>query len=372
MTLVGLTLGSNALAAEVVVGGPSEVQVVAGTTSGFQLSVSATGALDCTVSPNDPATATVDTAYSIEPGRTSASTPSRALAFWANPNLVIPPPPVGCAVTWTGQPQPYAVGGTVTAAPDAAGGVYTLSIAARTSNPQSAVINRLSDSSTTTMRVRVIKPPVRPAPSALHAPPLPPPLENSTVNLLPVNGKVFFRSPRGGRTSRLDVPVQVPPGTRVDTRRGHVLLISDRSGKGETQAAEFWAGEFRVGYTRQVIPTRRLRRGRRRASRPITDLRLARGPCVSRRSVAQTARRRRRHRRRLWGRGRGRYRTRGYYGAGTVRGTYWYTENRCDGTLFAVRRGVVSIRDFVVHRTLPLHARHRYLVRPPSKGSGRG
>jgi hypothetical protein len=49
--------------------------------------------------------------------------------------------------------------------------------------------------------------------------------------------------------------------------------------------------------------------------------------------------------RRLWGNGRGRFRTRGRYGAATVRGTKWLTDDRCDGTLVRVKRGVVAVKD---------------------------
>ena len=36
--------------------------------------------------------------------------------------------------------------------------------------------------------------------------------------------------------------------------------------------------------------------------------------------------------RRLWGKGKGRFRTRGRYSSGTVRGTNWITTDYCDGT----------------------------------------
>ena len=49
--------------------------------------------------------------------------------------------------------------------------------------------------------------------------------------------------------------------------------------------------------------------------------------------------------RRLWGDGRGRFRTRGRYGAATVRGTKWLTLDRCDGTKVRVVRGKVAVRD---------------------------
>ena len=72
--------------------------------------------------------------------------------------------------------------------------------------------------------------------------------------------------------------------------------------------------------------------------------------------------------RKLWGKGKGRFRTRGRYSIGGVRGTWWATEDRCDGTLTRVKRGVVSVRDLVRHRTVMVHAGESYLARAPRRG----
>ena len=68
--------------------------------------------------------------------------------------------------------------------------------------------------------------------------------------------------------------------------------------------------------------------------------------------------------RRVWGSGnRGRFRTRGRYSSGLVRGTVWLTVDRCDGTLTRVRRGKVIVRDFGLDRTVVVRAGERYLAR---------
>jgi hypothetical protein len=46
----------------------------------------------------------------------------------------------------------------------------------------------------------------------------------------------------------------------------------------------------------------------------------------------------------------------------TVRGTSWYTEDRCDGTLTRVSQGSVSVRDLVNDRTVIVRAGHSYLA----------
>ena len=71
--------------------------------------------------------------------------------------------------------------------------------------------------------------------------------------------------------------------------------------------------------------------------------------------------------RRLWGRGKGRFRTKGRYSAGTVRGTFWVTIDRCDGTVTRVRTGVVDVFDFVLHKHIKVHAGQQYLASPSKK-----
>jgi ferric-dicitrate binding protein FerR (iron transport regulator) len=73
--------------------------------------------------------------------------------------------------------------------------------------------------------------------------------------------------------------------------------------------------------------------------------------------------------RRLWGDGKGRFRTRGKHGAATVRGTKWLTEDRCSGTLFRVKRGVVAVKDFRTKKTVLVKKGKSYLAR--AKGARR-
>ena len=99
----------------------------------------------------------------------------------------------------------------------------------------------------------------------------------------------------------------------------------------------------------------------------MTEL-VLRGP------LPTCARRRRRRRaaaasakrppRALWGRDdHGRFRTRGSNSVATVRGTAWYVEDRCDGTLTRVSKGSVSVRDLHRQRTVIVNAGKSYLAR---------
>lgn len=48
----------------------------------------------------------------------------------------------------------------------------------------------------------------------------------------------------------------------------------------------------------------------------------------------------------------------------------WLTQDRCDGTLTTVKRGIVSVRDFKRRRTVSVKAGHSYLARAASKARG--
>ena len=62
------------------------------------------------------------------------------------------------------------------------------------------------------------------------------------------------------------------------------------------------------------------------------------------------------------GPGRGRFRTRGRYSSGFVRGTKWLTADSCSGTLTVVRQDVVAVRDFQRKKTILVHAGGRYFA----------
>ena len=60
---------------------------------------------------------------------------------------------------------------------------------------------------------------------------------------------------------------------------------------------------------------------------------------------------------------RGRHRSRGRRGAGTVRGTHWLTEDKCKGTKFSVFEGRVRVEDFARNRKVTLDAGESYFAR---------
>jgi hypothetical protein len=198
-----------------------------------------------------------------------------------------------------------------------------------------------------------------------------------TVRLRVKSGHVFILYPRGrgptpfSAASRLArataihpgpapgfVPLKgastVPIGSTVDTEEGTVTLTSAADLKGRTQRAEFYSGIFRV---RQE-----------KSSKPVTDL-LLRSASYSHncgplpKAKGASAARSKKRLGRLWGRGKGRFRTRGLFSAATVRGTTWLTEDRCDGTLTRVTKGRVAVFDRGLQKRVIASPGHSYLAR---------
>ncbi len=181
-----------------------------------------------------------------------------------------------------------------------------------------------------------------------------PPQVARTVNATPVSGQVLVKLPGSRRLVPLQDARSLPVGTVVDATKGRVRITSAADSHGHTQSAEFSAGQFRIA--------------QRRARPLITELVLVGGDfagCRRGRAAPAAAARRRGHGRRLWGNGKGKFRTRGRYGAATVRGTRWLTEDRCNDTRVLVARGVVSVRDFPRRRTVIVRAGRSYVARAP-------
>ncbi|HEX6986849.1 MAG TPA: hypothetical protein VF170_15840, partial [Planctomycetaceae bacterium] len=171
-----------------------------------------------------------------------------------------------------------------------------------------------------------------------------------TVNVEPENGVVKTKCPDDEDFNKLVEAAQIPIDCLIDVRRGTVDLTSATAGSG-TQSSLFWGAVFGVGQSAARSWTTDLKlRGPRRCER-----RNARGASVSRR---------RGRGRKLWGSGKGRFRTSGNYGSASVRGTTWLVADRCDSsTLFAVREGIVLVRDFVKRKTIVLRPGKRYVAK---------
>jgi hypothetical protein len=188
-------------------------------------------------------------------------------------------------------------------------------------------------------------PTVQPAVSAQE---LPPPEAGKNVNALPKSGKVKVKLPGTAAYVDLDEAQQLPVGTVVDARKGHVTLVAASNDSGGTATAEFWAGIFKLGQTKGRTPT--------------TVLRLVEKLSCPKAGRATLAAKRKK-KRRLWGDGSGKFQTRGKHSAATVVGTKWLVEDRCTSTLTRVARGRVSVRDFAKKKTVIVRAGKKYVAR---------
>ncbi len=190
-----------------------------------------------------------------------------------------------------------------------------------------------------------------PVTRAFVGPPPPTPENGEKVVVAPKAGTVFVTTP-GGKKVKLEAGQTIPVGSIVDATRGKVTLTSVNR-KGETQTAVFFGGVFLV-------------QQQEGSGLVVLKLRgpLACGKAARKGRVAGRSERGGSKSRKLWGSGKGNFRTEGNNGSATVRGTVWLTEDRCNGTYFKVKQGVVTIRDFGANETFSLGKGKSYLAQP--------
>ena len=188
-----------------------------------------------------------------------------------------------------------------------------------------------------------------PSPTPVPTPPPaatpPAPVFNSTVVAGLVSGTVLVKLKGSSKFVALTGALSVPLGSTVDTRKGRITLAAVAKKGGPVQTAQFYDGIFKV--------TR---------SGSATQLQLveALASCSTR---AHAAAAKKPKTRKLWGNGSGAFSTRGQYSAATVRGTQWLVQDSCAGTLTQVKKGVVSVRDFVRKKTVVIRAGKHYLAK---------
>ena len=194
---------------------------------------------------------------------------------------------------------------------------------------------------------------------------LEPPVVKKTANVEPLAGTVLIKLPAGASPARyrlgaaqakgfipLTQATQIPLGSTLDTTRGRVQVQSavGITKPGQTQSGEFNAGHFQI---RQTGPS----------TRPITEMVMNEAlKCQSskkRGKVVAAAKRSRQ----LWGKGKGRFRTRGRNSSATVRGTEWLTKDTCTTTTTLVKSGVVTVTDFGKRKNVTVRAGKKYVAR---------
>jgi hypothetical protein len=179
------------------------------------------------------------------------------------------------------------------------------------------------------------------------------PVNGARLAAAPLAGTVKIKTPGSGKFRPLTEGETIPVDSVVDTTAGKVGLTSVDQ-YGEEQRAAFFKGTFRVEQqTGHRLVSLRLRGGNVDQCGSVEEEGSARASAAAPGSA-------------LWGSGKGHFRTQGNFGAATVRGTIWLTEDTCEGTFFKVNRGIVSVRDFPRGRTVSVPAGHTYLARNPA------
>ena len=180
-----------------------------------------------------------------------------------------------------------------------------------------------------------------PAPTGPLSPPLPAPVSGSSIDLKTLTGTVLVNG------KPFTAGQQVKVGATVNATKGTITMTSAGPG-GALETANFSSGQFKV--------TQKGKTG-------ITQLSLGAGDfSACKRTTSAAKPPSTKIVRAVWGNGHGHFTTTGRYAAATVRGTTWLTEDRCDGTLIVVKRGVVTVVDKVRHKTVTVTAGHSYLV----------
>jgi hypothetical protein len=132
----------------------------------------------------------------------------------------------------------------------------------------------------------------------------------------------------------------------VDTRKSKIRLFAIPKAGKPVESALFYDGIFKVTQSGGII-----------------ELRLVEQLAACPKGTAAASAAKKPKTRKLWGDGTGSFRTRGQYSAATVRGTKWLVQDSCGKTLTRVAKGVVSVQDFIKHKTLLLRAPKSYTAR---------
>lgn len=180
---------------------------------------------------------------------------------------------------------------------------------------------------------------------------LPPPTPGVTANTSVLSGDVLVKKPGSAKFVELTGDAQVPIGTIVDARKGSLAItVADPQHRLATGTA--YQGRFRLTQPDKQIPaTLELWGGSFRGCKKAAHKRSGR---------AAAAKRKPKFLQQAWAKGK--FKTKGKYGAAVVRGTTWFTGDSCQGTLVRVRSGVVVVRDFKRRRNVVVRKGHQYLA----------
>jgi hypothetical protein len=207
-------------------------------------------------------------------------------------------------------------------------------------------------------------------------PPKQPPALGQTFNIAPVSGVVLVKI--NGVFVPLTQLRQITPNIEINALHGTLTLITavggpsaahDAAAKGKkhktkvrTQTGTFGGAIFKLnqakgGPSKGLVTLTLVENAFKGAPSYATCTKRKAGDASAAALSSKTLQL-------LHASAKGKFTTKGKYGAATVRGTKWTTADRCDGTLIHDVTDSVAVTDFVRHKTIILHAGQRYLAKP--------
>jgi hypothetical protein len=152
-----------------------------------------------------------------------------------------------------------------------------------------------------------------------------------------VSGTVLVESPGATTFAPLSSATSIPMGSTIDATNGTVAITVSLPGGG-TQKGQFYDGEFRITQARSGVTKEALAGGSfvacaTAASATASPLAHAAAAAKKNKTVVRD----------LWGNAHGKFTTAGRAGEASVLGTVWFTEDRCDGTLFQAKKDQITV-----------------------------
>jgi hypothetical protein len=196
------------------------------------------------------------------------------------------------------------------------------------------------------------------------------PTVGKTFNISPVSGLVLVRV--GGQFIPLTQLRQFHTGTLINALHGTLQLITaagghpasdaaakGKKGKGKTQTGRFSGAIFKITQAHNGLATLTLAEGAVKGGPSFSKCKAHKAADATAAALSSKTLQL------LHASAKGKYSTKGRYGAATVRGTKWTIADRCNGTQVHDITDSVAVNDFVRHKTIILHAGQSYLAKKP-------
>ena len=195
-----------------------------------------------------------------------------------------------------------------------------------------------------------------------------------TVNLQPVSGLVLIKV--HGVFVPLTELAQFPTNSVIDALHGTLRLITaagghpatdaaakgkGKKGKGKvkTQTGTFGGAIFKVSQAHSGLATLSLVENAYKGAPSFATCKKGKAADATAAALSSKTLQL------LKSNAKGKFTTKGKYGAATVRGTKWTIADRCNGTQIHDVTDSVAVTDFVHHKTIVLHAGQTYLAKKP-------